>query len=139
MNRKERESGLINNDNNLFWKKNKLLIKICKDRHVTDETSFHNLIYYYTNMSRKQFNEYENEIKPFEKSKICWHKAKEVKKYQNVFTGNLKKRNFKSEEQHKILKCFTIQETKLSSYMMFILQLHLRLNMKQFIEKKSKY
>ena len=80
MNRKERESGLINNDNNLFWKKNKLLIKICKDRHVTDETSFHSLIYYYTNMSRKLFNEYKNEIKRFEKSKICWHKAKRSEK-----------------------------------------------------------
>ena len=58
-------------------------------------------------------------------------KLKEVRKYQNVFRGNLKKDkkgNFKSEEQHKIFKCFTIQETKSLTYI-FILQLHLRLIM----------
>ena len=41
--------------------------------------------------------------------------------------------------QYKILKCFVIHETKTSSFLMIILKLLLRLNTKQFIQKKSRF
>ena len=41
--------------------------------------------------------------------------------------------------QYKISKCFTFHETKTSNFLIIILQLHLRLNIKQIIQKKSKY
>ena len=67
----------------------------------------------------------------------------EVKKLQNVFKPNLNEIsrerdiNQKSKKVHwKILNCFTNHEKLLLSYLMIILQLHLRINTKQIHEKR---
>ena len=52
-------------------------------------------------------------------------KLEEAKKLQNVFKSNLNeisRRRNKSEENSKILNCFTNQEKLLLNYLMIILQ-----------------
>ena len=67
------------------------------------------------------------------------------KKLQNGFKSNLNKiptGRHKSKEQKKhskVLNCFTNHETLLLNYLMIILQLCLRLNTSEFMEKGSKY
>ena len=72
-------------------------------------------------------------------------KLEKAKKLQILFKSNLNeisKGRFTSEEQQnaiKILTCFTNQEKLLSNYLMVILQLYLKLNAKQNMEKVSQY
>ena len=67
-------------------------------------------------------------------------KLEEVKKPQISFKPNLNEISRgrpKLEEQNirKILDCFTNHEQLLLNYLMIVLQLYLRLNTKQFMEK----
>ena len=72
-------------------------------------------------------------------------KLEEAKKLQNVFRSNINemsRERYKSEKQKRVLEninCFTNHEKLLLNYLMIILQLHLRQNTNQFIEKGSKY
>ena len=72
-------------------------------------------------------------------------KLDEAKKVQNVFRSNLNemsRERYKTEKQKRAVEnidCFTNHEKLLFNYLMIILQLHLRQNTKQFIEKGSKY
>ena len=72
-------------------------------------------------------------------------KLEEAKKQQNVFKSNLNETlrgRFKSEDQKmvlKILNCFTKNEKVSLNYLIINLQLYLRLNTKEKIEKDSKY
>ena len=65
-----------------------------------------------------------------------------AKKYQKIFKFNLNeivKGRHKSKEKEsalKILKYFTKNNKLLINYLMIILQLHLRLNITQFMEKR---
>ena len=67
--------------------------------------------------------------------------AKKNKPLQNVFKLNLNeisRGRYKPEEQkvnYRILNCFTKHEKLLLNYLMIVLQLHLRQNIKQFMEK----
>ena len=64
-----------------------------------------------------------------------------MKKYRNVFKSNLsktKKARAKTYNDEK-LNGFTRHTTKLLSYMMIILKLHKRLNVKQFMKKELEY
>ena len=69
-------------------------------------------------------------------------KLEELKHNQNVFKSNLneiKKEGLKQKSKkmlQKIQKRFTMHKAKLSNYLMIILQLHLRLSIKQFTKKK---
>ena len=64
-----------------------------------------------------------------------------AKKYQKIFKFNLNEivrgrhKSKKKESALKILKCFTKNNKLLIDYFMIILQLHLWLNITQFIEK----
>ena len=72
-------------------------------------------------------------------------KLEEAKKLQNIFKSNLNKISrgrFKSKEQKSALKisnCFTSHEKLLLNYLIVNLQLYLRLNTKQNMEKNPKY
>ena len=67
-----------------------------------------------------------------------------MKELQNIFKSSLReisKERFKSEDQKsalKILKHFTSHGKKLSNCLMIILQLYMKLNIKQNMEKVSK-
>ena len=67
-----------------------------------------------------------------------------MKELQNIFKSSLSeisKGRVKSEDQKSMLKHikhFTNHEKKLSNYLMIILQLHLKVNIKQNMEKVSK-
>ena len=67
-----------------------------------------------------------------------------MKELQNIFKSSLSeisKGRVKSEDQKsalKHIKHFTNHEKKLSNYLMIILQLNLKVNIKQNMEKVSK-
>ena len=75
--------GLLDNNNNLLLKQKKAFNKLPKKERLDEitelnnETSFHDLIYYYRNMCRKRFNHLENGIDDM--------KLDEAKKCQNMF------------------------------------------------------
>ena len=75
---------------------------------LTNEISQNDLIYYFKgNSTSKTFDDFNNSIKRFEKTKSGEMKLEETKKLQNVFKSNLNeisKGRYKSEEQHSALK-----------------------------------
>ena len=112
---------------------------------LINATNFDDLIYYIKNRKSRRFDDVKNEIKLYEKNKIWQCEAREAKEYQNMFKLNptkVKRSGFKSKEQKSTtqnIEMLPNARKKLSNYLMIILQLHLSLNIKQFMEKKSKY
>ena len=72
-------------------------------------------------------------------------KLEEIKKLQNIFKSNLNEISigrFKLKEEKgsvESIKLLTSHEKLLLNYLMIILQLHLKLNIKQNMEKDWKY
>ena len=69
-------------------------------------------------------------------------KLEERKKLQKSNLNEISKGRYnqKSKKVHwKILNCFTNYEKLLLNYLIIILQLYLRLNTNQFMEKKCKH
>ena len=81
----------------------------------------------------------------FRKIQFSEMKLEDVKELQNIFNPNLNeilKSRYKSEEQKSALQnimFITNLQKLLLNYLMTILQLYLRLNTNQFMEKVSKY
>ena len=115
-------------------------------KELTDELNQNNLIYYFKgNTFRKRLDDFNNGIELLKKIKSGEMKLEKAKNLQNVFKSNLNeisRGRFESEDQKKmhlkILNYFTNHEKLLSIYLMIILQLYLRLNTNQFMEKSSK-
>ena len=108
-----------------------------------NETNFDDIVYYFKgDSSSKRFDYFKIGRKLFEKMKSDDIKLEEVKSNKMCFKSKrYKKRKvlIKRENVHlKILKCFTKHIKKLSHNLMIILELHLRLNIKQFTEKTPK-
>ena len=106
MNWKERQVGLINNDNNLSLKKKKKKMflklnerKTCKIQESPNETNFDHLIYYYKNMSRKRFNDFNNAIKLFQIKEDNDIKLKEAKNERIIRNFILQRGHRKNFEQ----------------------------------------
>ena len=68
-------------------------------------------------------------------------KLEEARKHKNLFRSSLNNIKRKDINQmstkvyYKRLKCFRKHEKRLSNFLTIILQLHLRLNIKQFMKK----
>ena len=91
---------------NLFHKE--IFEELVKERfdeiiELTDETNFDDLMYHFKrNTAKKRFNDFENEIKLFEKIKSGGTKLKEAKKLQNMFKSNVtevSRGRYKSKEK----------------------------------------
>ena len=68
-------------------------------------------------------------------------KLEEARKHKNLFRSslnNIKRKDINQMNKkvyYKILKCFRKHEKQLSNFLTIILQLHLRLNIKQFMKR----
>ena len=68
-------------------------------------------------------------------------KLEEARKHKNLFRSslnNIKRKDINQMSKkvyYKILKCFRKHEKRLSNFLTIILQLHLRLNIKQFMKR----
>ena len=109
-------------------------------------TSDHNSLIYYVknNNATKDFNEFETGVERFSKIKFGEIKLEDAKQLQNIFKTNLNnvsKGRFKSEEQRGALENIKLlydSRQAVLNYLMNILQLHLKLNTKQKMDKVSK-
>ena len=94
---------------------------------------------------KEKFDAMQEWYEHFRKIQFSEMKLEDVKELQNIFKPNLNKilkSRYKSEEQKSALQnimFITNLQKLLLNYLMTILQLYLRLNTNQFMEKVSKY
>ena len=73
--------------------------KTCKIQESPNETNFDHLIYYYKNMSRKRFNDFNNAIKLFQIKEDNDIKLKEAKNERIIRNFILQRGHRKNFEQ----------------------------------------
>ena len=104
---------------------------------LTNETNFDDLMYYFiSNTTREKWWFWKEDSNFLEKIKSGGMNIEEDEKLQKFFKPNLNEIVENSKKMHyKLLNSFTNHKKVLFNYLIIILQLYLRLNIMQSIEK----